>query len=918
MQHVALLESLIKSCSAEFDVRVEPTKVDDIPRIKEVVRTQFYKPTQQDIQMFGMSPDPDQQYKRYVCSTEYADVNSYSARWCNDGFRERFDYFPLGKTGRNTPRNILMFDGQVVRELYNDLKPKRALIESAGQAHLNNQPRPDPFRLVLNRLSRPFSQVMHEAPDLVVKSLSDEGDAAFEVSFSDPFSTWGQPPDNQRWSWDGDGPQRRLKSKSSGFVLDVDRDGKIVQRKGDAKARSQLWQFIAIGELVKLVHVGTGKLLGITGDSDEDNAEAVLVDDESNQARRWKIVNDGEFFKLVNGKSGNVLDAKEASRDQGSQIVQYADKDVPTDRYVLRLDKQFRILQHDFYRKLSGQDKKQRLWERRLFSGWEDHQLDDGEVISFPSKCRVIYTVGTTATGELAVWSEELISYRSVEFNPQIAKSRFTLEFPADATVEDRTFELRVGQAAPEISGEDIRGRPLKLSDYRGDVVVLSFWGSWCGPCMKMVPEERKLYERMRNKPFVLLGVDCGDARKKAARTIESEQMDWPSVWDGGGDVGPIQGKYNISEFPSVYVLDKQGVTRFINVRGKELDQAVDQLVAETAPAGPETQGNVKSDNDAKSEQPPPAAGDRNSKTTAGPKPSAPKEQGSAMLRELERKAAPLLAAMTKEGAYKLGEKQNLRRVAPPFPAIRMEWYRVANPTQAEAIPAGPAAIVFRWSPDKLTILGMTFSSAKPPADAYSLSNLLDALAEIHKPMIEGDLLETPIPGDWVVRSGTKRDVIVRELNVILRNELSLQVHLEFRTVERPVYVVDGIYQHKPVPGGRDKDTTILSDRTVTSDAIEVFGRELVPGGKAGGGLGKFREFLDGLGDWIGRPIVSEVKEPPKGELSWFLHAHSPYKEEIKAEDHDPALVLANIKAQTGLSFRKETRRVIILFVSRE
>jgi hypothetical protein len=246
-----------------------------------------------------------------------------------------------------------------------------------------------------------------------------------------------------------------------------------------------------------------------------------------------------------------------------------------------------------------------------------------------------------------------------------------------------------------------------------------------------------------------------------------------------------------------------------------------------------------------------------------------------------------------------------------------MQWYRTANPTQAEAIPAGPSAIVFHWSNERLRDWGMTFGGS---ADGgYTISGLCDAMLGIKKQSIDGpsELLDKAIPGDWIVRPGVGDEQIIKELVAILKNATTVPVRMEFRAAPRPVYVVDGTYEHKSIPGGHDKDTMIYADKTVTLDAIDVFGKQLVPNSGSGGGTGDFREFLDWVGDWIGTPIVSEVKSPPTGELSWFLHGRSPFTKEMEAEDRDPKLVLANITAQTGLHFRKETRSVKILFISR-
>jgi thiol-disulfide isomerase/thioredoxin len=141
---------------------------------------------------------------------------------------------------------------------------------------------------------------------------------------------------------------------------------------------------------------------------------------------------------------------------------------------------------------------------------------------------------------------------------------------------------LVVGKVAPEIVGEDLDGRPLRMSDNRGKVVVLTFWATWCGPCMAMIPQELSLARRMAGKPFILLGVNGDDDREAAKRARSKEGITWRSWW--GGRDGEIIRRWNVRSWPTVYVLDGKGVIRYKNVSGEKLDQAVDELVRELRP----------------------------------------------------------------------------------------------------------------------------------------------------------------------------------------------------------------------------------------------------------------------------------------------------------------------------------------------
>ncbi len=97
-----------------------------------------------------------------------------------------------------------------------------------------------------------------------------------------------------------------------------------------------------------------------------------------------------------------------------------------------------------------------------------------------------------------------------------------------------------------------------------------------------MIPHERSLVARLKDRPFALIGVNSDDDKDDYRRQADESGVTWRSFWNGPrGTNGTISSKWGVTSWPTIYVLDHEGVIRFTGVRGAKMDAAVDQLLEE-------------------------------------------------------------------------------------------------------------------------------------------------------------------------------------------------------------------------------------------------------------------------------------------------------------------------------------------------
>ncbi len=126
----------------------------------------------------------------------------------------------------------------------------------------------------------------------------------------------------------------------------------------------------------------------------------------------------------------------------------------------------------------------------------------------------------------------------------------------------------RIGDRAPDIVGVDLDGEPIRLGDYRGKVVALSFWADWCHVCRELFPHEKELVEKYGGQPFVLLGVNGDDSPERAKRVHDKNQLNWRSFFAGDPE-GMIPTQWGVKAWPTTFLIDARGIVRF-RIEGRQ------------------------------------------------------------------------------------------------------------------------------------------------------------------------------------------------------------------------------------------------------------------------------------------------------------------------------------------------------------
>ena len=139
----------------------------------------------------------------------------------------------------------------------------------------------------------------------------------------------------------------------------------------------------------------------------------------------------------------------------------------------------------------------------------------------------------------------------------------------------DNIKKASVGNIAPDFTLQIPDGKSVSLIDYRGKYVLLDFWASWCGPCLREVPNVKKVYDKFHDKGFEILSVSLDDKKDNWVDAIKKNDLNWVHVSSLQGWSCPVAKLYNVSGVPAMLLIDKEGKIIATKLRGELLMEKV-------------------------------------------------------------------------------------------------------------------------------------------------------------------------------------------------------------------------------------------------------------------------------------------------------------------------------------------------------
>ncbi len=183
----------------------------------------------------------------------------------------------------------------------------------------------------------------------------------------------------------------------------------------------------------------------------------------------------------------------------------------------------------------------------------------------------------------LGKYDDSESSYKTVLSRYSDVNSRLTQYAQSNLAGLSAERKVAVGSEPIAFNVKSIKGETLSPSKYKGKVLLIDFWATWCGPCIAEMPNVKGIYGKYHDDGFEIVGISLDQSRDKLDAYLKQQKIEWPQYFDGKWWNNDVARMYGVQSIPTTLLVDRHGKIRYKSLRGKQLEMAVKQLLDESS-----------------------------------------------------------------------------------------------------------------------------------------------------------------------------------------------------------------------------------------------------------------------------------------------------------------------------------------------
>ena len=206
-----------------------------------------------------------------------------------------------------------------------------------------------------------------------------------------------------------------------------------------------------------------------------------------------------------------------------------------------------------------------------------EHKGEKTDVVA-----RILYMKATLYSDVLkdTATADTLIKQLKSDFQGTKFVASLEKQEAREAEAKQIQASLVEGTKFPDFNEKDVAGKPLSIANYKGKVVLIDFWATWCGPCVAELPNVIQTFKKHHAQGFEVIGISLDGDQQKLLAFTKKMNMTWQQFFDGQGWENKLAVKYGIMSIPASFLLDGNGKIIAKNLRGEKLEQAVVKALA--------------------------------------------------------------------------------------------------------------------------------------------------------------------------------------------------------------------------------------------------------------------------------------------------------------------------------------------------